>query len=339
MDREIVSIIVPVYNTEKYLQNCIDSILKQTYKNIEVILINDGSKDNSLEICKKNAEKDERIILIDNSNHGVAYTRNMGIDRASGQYLMFVDSDDYIDEKYVERIHGEIIDSRADILISGYSSISSNRIEEKVDKNCILYDKKSFLKAFNRLRDENLIQVQCNKIIRSSIAKKYKENETYISGEDYLYNLDVLKDCELIKISDCTGYFYRDNQEGVSSNIRIQYTTHYELEHQINMQVLEKEKLIKLGFDNAEIDNIFGKDSIYLIKKVARNIAFYDGKNKSKKYKELLKNIQINEYINKCKNLTKEEKLVKFIYKTKSVIFMKMLATLLKKRALRRRNK
>ena len=98
---ELVSVIVPVYNVEKYLKKCVDSILSQSYQNIEVILINDGSLDGSGEICEAYAQKDERIKYITQNNSGLGKTRNRGVEEASGKYLLFVDSDDYIENTMI----------------------------------------------------------------------------------------------------------------------------------------------------------------------------------------------------------------------------------------------
>ena len=98
-----ISIIVPVYNAEKYIGTCIDSILKQTYQNFELLLINDGSSDNSLEVLNQYSKKDKRIRVIDQKNIGVAKTRNKGIQLARGEYIAFIDNDDYIDEDYLEQ--------------------------------------------------------------------------------------------------------------------------------------------------------------------------------------------------------------------------------------------
>lgn len=97
-----VSIIVPVYNTEQYLEECLDSIQKQSYKNIEVILVDDGSKDQSGAICDRYAAADDRFVVLHNTNHGVSYSRNHGLKVATGEYICFVDSDDMVDENYVQ---------------------------------------------------------------------------------------------------------------------------------------------------------------------------------------------------------------------------------------------
>ena len=94
--KELVSIVVPVYNCENYIERCIKSLLEQTYKNIEIILINDGSKDRSLDICKKYSNIDKRIVIIDKKNEGVSKARNTGIKKSNGKFISFVDADDLI---------------------------------------------------------------------------------------------------------------------------------------------------------------------------------------------------------------------------------------------------
>ena len=100
-----ISIIVPVYNAQKYLKKCIDSIINQTYKNIEILLINDGSKDKSLKICKEYEKKDSRIIVIDKQNKGVSNTRNVGIKKSTGDYIVFIDSDDCFELDAIETMY------------------------------------------------------------------------------------------------------------------------------------------------------------------------------------------------------------------------------------------
>ena len=100
-----ISIIVPVYNTEKYLHRCIDSILAQTFTDFELILVDDGSSDNSPKICDEYAEKDKRVRVIHQENGGVSRARNIGIDNSCGTYLMFCDSDDYVDKRFCEVMH------------------------------------------------------------------------------------------------------------------------------------------------------------------------------------------------------------------------------------------
>ena len=103
----MITVIIPIYNVSKYLKNCLESVINQTYKNLEIICINDGSTDNSLQILKEYKERDERIIIIDKKNAGVSAARNDGIEKASGEYLFCVDGDDYIDEDFFEKFYNK----------------------------------------------------------------------------------------------------------------------------------------------------------------------------------------------------------------------------------------
>lgn len=117
-----ISVIVPIYNTEKYLEECLDSIINQSYKNLEIILVDDGSKDGSSDICDKYAEKDTRIKVIHKKNEGVAKARNDGISAASGDYLAFVDSDDILNLSMFEKLINNAENNNADISICDFSS-------------------------------------------------------------------------------------------------------------------------------------------------------------------------------------------------------------------------
>ena len=100
----LISIVVPIYNVEIYLENCLKSIIGQTYKNLEIILINDGSSDSSGEICNAFERLDKRVRVVHNTNHGVSYSRNLGIDMATGSRILFIDSDDTVESNYVEKL-------------------------------------------------------------------------------------------------------------------------------------------------------------------------------------------------------------------------------------------
>lgn len=116
----VVSIVVPIFNLESYLTRCIESIINQTYKNIEIILVNDGSIDNSISIINEFAEKDKRIIVIDKGNEGVSVARNTGIERATGKYIMFVDGDDWIDRDMVEKLVNKAEETNSDFVGGGF---------------------------------------------------------------------------------------------------------------------------------------------------------------------------------------------------------------------------
>ena len=124
---EKITVIVPVYNVEHYLDKCLDSVIKQTYKNIEIIVVNDGSTDNSGEICQEYAQKDNRIVYIEKENGGLSDARNAGLDQMTESYVTFVDSDDWIEQDYVETLYQKITEYQADIAIGNYYSFDEER--------------------------------------------------------------------------------------------------------------------------------------------------------------------------------------------------------------------
>ena len=119
----LVSIIVPVYNVEKYLSKCIEILINQTYTNIEILLINDGSTDNSKKICEQFKEKDSRIKLINKENGGLSDARNKGLQEAIGKYIAFVDSDDYVEKNYIETLYSLITKFNSEIAIADFRVI------------------------------------------------------------------------------------------------------------------------------------------------------------------------------------------------------------------------
>lgn len=126
MEKEKISVLVPVYNAEKYLKKCIESILNQTYKNIELIIVNDGSNDNSYNIIEEYKNKDNRIKAVHTENKGVSHARNTCLDNASGAFFAFVDSDDYIEEDYLEILYNNLKKYNADISMCNCKTIEED---------------------------------------------------------------------------------------------------------------------------------------------------------------------------------------------------------------------
>ena len=127
----MITVIIPIYNVSKYLKNCLESVINQTYKNLEIICINDGSTDNSLQILKEYKERDERIIIIDKKNAGVSAARNDGIEKASGEYLFCVDGDDYIDEDFFEKFYNNAKKNDSDLVVLS----SFWNLDKRINKN------------------------------------------------------------------------------------------------------------------------------------------------------------------------------------------------------------
>ena len=129
MYKKLVTVVVPIYNVERYLEKCLTSIILQTYKNLEVILVNDGSTDNSLNICKEFEKEDSRIRIISQENKGLSVARNVGIENAKGEYIAFVDSDDFISCKFIENLYNESIRNNSDIVCCDFYYV--NELEKK----------------------------------------------------------------------------------------------------------------------------------------------------------------------------------------------------------------
>lgn len=205
--KNIVSIIIPVYNSEKYLRECLNSVISQTWKNIEIVLVDDGSIDQSASICDKYACKDNRIKVIHKENGGVSSARNQGIEVCTGDYILFVDSDDFLAENYVESFfkYGDI---NSKIVIEGCTVHETNktrfyRIKEKQ------YSKADFSKAIS---DNELFKhgSPYGKLYISSIIKEnhIRFIENIHNYEDLLFFLEYIGHIEFIKLSSEVGYHY-----------------------------------------------------------------------------------------------------------------------------------
>lgn len=131
MENSLVSVIIPVYNVEKYLKRCIDSVLNQSYKNLEIIIIDDGSKDKSSEICDNYKIKDKRVFVVNTKNKGLSEARNKGIEISKGEYISFIDSDDWVESTYIEKLMDLLLEYKVDISICDFKKVYNEKIENK----------------------------------------------------------------------------------------------------------------------------------------------------------------------------------------------------------------
>lgn len=215
-----VSIIIPIYNTEKYLEECLDSVVNQTYKNLEIILINDGSKDNSLEICKKYETIDNRIIVIDKKNSGVSNTRNVGIQASTGEFITFVDSDDWLELDAIETMVNCINKHNVDVVRTNFAINNEvgkipKKLEGKIDKekiNELLY---YFLNA-------EMPAYMCLFLIKREIIieNNLKLNENLVMMEDTLFFVNLVQYVNSIYILNKKTYNYRIYQDSSSNSIK-----------------------------------------------------------------------------------------------------------------------
>lgn len=211
---EKISIIVPVYNAEKYIRNCIESMLQQSYSNIEIVLVNDGSSDRSGEICCAYAEKDPRIRYLEQENQGVSAARNHGIEVSTGEFLLFLDADDVIMKDACERLVGHISDD-TDLILCGFRRMfyRNERLVSQYDvlPECEdIKNTETLGKYFGRLYETTLLTCVCAKMYRKNMVIKIHPVfcEDMALGEDALFNLKFLKSCGTIAVENRALYVY-----------------------------------------------------------------------------------------------------------------------------------
>ena len=170
-ENELVSIIVPVYNVEQYLEKCVNSIINQSYKNLEIILVDDGATDNSGKICDELAKLDNRIKVYHKENGGLSDARNYGVERATGEYIGFVDSDDYIDPKMYEKLYEAIKKENVDVVECSFKIIYPGRVDFfSTEKYYEILGKQEYLEEYLKMR--RIFGSVWTKLIKSTIAKK-----------------------------------------------------------------------------------------------------------------------------------------------------------------------
>lgn len=208
-----ISIIIPVYNAEQYIDNCLKSLIGQTYKNIEIILVDDGSKDSSYDICLEYSKKYSFIKIFHKTNGGPSSARNLGISKASGDYICFVDSDDTVSEYYVEKL----LENKADMVLGGFIElINENKKNVKMCNSIQMFkDEEIYIKFIEASESDIYNSPWCKLYKRNIIEKnKLRYDESLRMGEDLEFNINYLKYCKsMIIIPDCL-YYYNKNVVG-----------------------------------------------------------------------------------------------------------------------------
>ena len=205
-----VSVIIPVYNVEKYLRECLDSVINQTLKDIEIICVNDGSTDNSLQILEEYAQKDERIKIIAQENKGQAVARNVGIKIAQGEFIGFLDSDDYLDLNFYENLYNRAKETNSNIVVCEYmyrfkDSNKGKKIFLKVDKNIVSSNIKEKFECL-------YLPYYCyvpNKIYQRDCIK-----DDFLEGlkwEDIYFTTNILAKNNRLAVAKDIAYYYRNN--------------------------------------------------------------------------------------------------------------------------------
>lgn len=213
-----ISIITPVYNVQDYLEKCVESILSQTFKDYELIIVDDGSPDKSSDIADEYALKDSRIKVIHKENGGAPSARNAGIDVATGEYLYFPDSDDWLEPQYLENMYKCARSSNVDLVISGFTIEQfENNIESSfvtsVDSH-IFNNKSAVRNNIHRYFNNMMVAVPWNKLYKASYIKNNDLRFPNLKWDDLHFNLEALRNIDSIAISSEAGYHFFRSRPG-----------------------------------------------------------------------------------------------------------------------------
>ena len=205
-----ISVIVAVYNTEKYVERCLNSLLNQTYQNLEIIVVEDGSTDNSKEVLKKYSHNDKVKLIYNKKNSGLSYSRNIGLENATGSYIGYIDSDDYVDLDYYEKLMQSIIDTKAEIAICDIKVVDEDTNTEVISRCC----NNDEFTVYNVV-DNGLAASACNKLFKKELISKYKFAEGKVN-EDIAVVIPTLVNAK--KITYANTYYYYVQRGGSIQN-------------------------------------------------------------------------------------------------------------------------
>lgn len=261
-----ISIIIPVYNKEMYLEECLNSIIKQTFSDFECILIDDGSDDSSGSICDRYHLKDNRIKPIHIKNNGVSHARNVGIEHAEGDYITFVDSDDILAIDYLESLISAIQESKADIVIQSLYVFKENvnnghTIEYPLETG--IYELKKLMPYFAEYQSTcGMFGWCCGKILTKKLIDDIRFNEKYTLAEDFDFYLHIYSRIKTVYIDKKAHYYYR--AQAINSSVMIDdYKINYENQLLINIEY--KAFLKQMGFFSGRNKEILDKSILNYI--------------------------------------------------------------------------
>jgi len=216
------SIVIPVYNVEQYVSECLDSVINQTYQNLEIIVVNDGSTDHSLDIINEYAKKDFRIVVVNQKNQGLSVARNVGIEKSTGDYLMFIDSDDYISLDVCQSAM-DFVGRYGRIDLLQFARYRFDAVKKRKEEICLddtlIYEGLDFLEK--SVNGKRFFASSCNKIYRHDFLKQY--DMKFIKGiyyEDLYFVFQCMFYCKTIGLLPDTYYFYRVTPGSITSIIK-----------------------------------------------------------------------------------------------------------------------
>lgn len=293
-----VSVIIPVYNVEKYIEKCLETVIQQTYKNIEILIVDDGSMDNSINICSKYAKNDDRIKILTKENGGLSSARNYGLDNSTGDYILFIDSDDFISLNMVEDMLNAMIYEKADMVMCSVINCYNDIPIIKVVVEKKVYNREDAL--IEMLKGEKCGVWAVNKLYKKELFKnaRFKVGFTF---EDSFIFMEILRECHKIVYINTCQYFYIHRKDSITTRAFDKRCYDVILAWEENNKIIEEEfpNAIELG----KMRNIW---SYFL---VLDRMLMSDNINKTE-MKKLVKHIRGNySFILKNKHLTAHRKI------------------------------
>lgn len=316
MEEELISVIVPVYNVEKYLNKCVESIINQSYKNLQIILIDDGSKDKSGKICDEYAKKDKRIEVTHKENAGVSAARNTGVEKAKGEWITFVDADDWIEKGLCSILYIKARQNDCEIAMCGYSRVvgSSSEVINFKEKETILNSKEYLIAALNPQTGVGFCHT---KLIKKTVINEIRFQEKLKVGEDAIYNEMIAKNITKAIYVKEPLYNYRINMNSVVKRFDENYVKKYLISMESN------KKYIFEVYSNQEdiIQNYYNYVAFHVML-IAVNYCYNPEnkkRNKENSLKEVCKNSIFKEGLEQCNydNLSLTRKITLFTLKHK----------------------
>lgn len=312
---KLISIIVPVYNVESYLTQCIESLINQTYKNLEIILIDDGSTDKSGEICDLYKEVDNRIRVIHKKNSGVSSARNIGLDIAKGDYIGFVDSDDFIDLMMYEKLYLQIEVNDADMIKCNFIEVKKNKIQNDIVStgDVTIYTREEALYNFickEYSHNKPFKTVVWNALYKKELLENIRFPEGLLYEDGYISPKLFLKSKKLLYLDECL-YYYRINDNGIMSKGLTQQSLksiddwkeiHFMVKEEIPMcsersaykWIMKYLDTYRELLDRNDID-IDGYYKNYILKELKTNRRYFEKFNIGKRLKLFLRILNFNE--------------------------------------------
>ncbi|MBQ3016480.1 MAG: glycosyltransferase family 2 protein [Clostridia bacterium] len=314
----MISIVIPVYNAALFLPDMLDSIINQSYKQIEIILVNDGSTDNSSSICHEYAKLYDYITVYDRQNHGVSASRNFGVKKALGEFIWFMDSDDILEKDALLNAIEAQMTYDADIVIGGmnFCFTEENKIISKKISTVLIFNSHEFKHQYKELFSSNYISSLCNKLIRRTtiVENNIYMNESLSMYEDYVFCMDALLKCRTVV---CLPQIFYNYQLRNTKSLSHRYK-----ENIINMFCILEKKISeykKVGGDennsaNIELDNLLVYIAYESIKNESRS------KNPYLNIRKILRDEQFHNAIMNYKGNGKKYRIVHWMMKKKMAL-------------------